>query len=127
MVHREFQPLQTAQNELTRTWLKLDNRAHVGSENSKDINCLPIKGGFEQCTDTNVFKIFDDSAPSYMWKMFLLVGQRRIKRRSKNKMNRPFRKSNTGLDGLSHQRCKIWNGLHSDLKSAKIFSSLHVD
>ena len=51
--------------------------------------------------------------------MFLPVGQSRITRRSKDKLNQPFRKSNKGQNGLSYLGPKIWNNLHSDLKSAE--------
>ena len=54
-----------------------------------------------------------------MSEMFLPVGKSRITRRSKNKLNQPFRKSNKGQYGLSYLRPKIWNNLHSDLKSSE--------
>ena len=60
---------------------------------------------------------------SYMSEMFLPVGQSRVTRRSKNKLNQPFRKSNKGQNGLSYLGPKIWNNLHSDLKSAESVNS----
>ena len=53
-----------------------------------------------------------------MSEMFLPVGQSRITRRSTNKLNQPFRKSNKEQNGLSYVGPKIWNNLHSNLKSA---------
>ena len=52
-----------------------------------------------------------------MSEMFSPVGQGRITRRSKNKLNLPFRKTNMGQNGLSYVGPKIWNSLQSDLKS----------
>ena len=88
--------IQTAQNKCIRFCLNLNNRAHVGIKELKDINWLPTKERFEQCTATNVFKFFDNSAPPYMLEMFSPVCQGRITRRSKNELNLPFRKTNTG-------------------------------
>ena len=66
-----------------------------------------------------LYIFFNNSAPSYMSEMLLPVGQSRITRRSKNKLNQPFRESNNGQHGLSYLGPKIWNNLHSDLKSAE--------
>ena len=115
--------IQTAQNKCVRFCLNLNNRAHIGVREFKNINWLPTKERFEQCTATSVFKFFNNSAPSYMSEMFLPVGQSRVTRRSKNKLNQPFRKSNKGQNGLSYLGPKIWNNLHSDLKSAESVNS----
>ena len=87
------------------------------------MNWLPTKERFEQCTATNVFKCFDNSAPPYMSEIFSPVCQGRITRRSKNKLNLPFRKTNTGQNGLSHIGPKIWNSLQSGLKSSNNVNS----
>ena len=54
-----------------------------------------------------------------MSEMFLPVGQSRITRRSKNKLNQPFQKGNIGQNCLSYLGPKLWNNLPSELKSAK--------
>ena len=77
------------------------------------MNWLPTKEGFEQCTATNVFKFFGNSAPPYVSEIFSPVGQGWITRRSKSKLNLPFRKTNTGHNGLSYIGPKIWNILKS--------------
>ena len=38
--------------------MSLNNRAHVGIKEFKNINWLPTKERFEQCTVNNVFKFF---------------------------------------------------------------------
>ena len=115
--------IQTAQNKCIRFCLNLNNRAHVGIKEFKDINWLPTKERFEQCTATKVFKFFDNSAPSYVSEIFSPAGQIRVTRRSKNKLDKPFRKSNKGQNGLSYLGPKIWNSLNSDLRSAKNVNS----
>ena len=47
----------------------------------------------------------------------------RITRRSKNKLNQPFRKTNIGQNCLSYLGPKIWNNLPSNLKSATNINS----
>ena len=74
--------IQTAKNKCIRFCLKLNNRAHVGIKEFKDMNWLPTKERFEQCTATNAFKFFGNSAPPYMSLIFSPVGQGRITRRS---------------------------------------------
>ena len=116
---------QTAQNKCIRFCLNLNNRAHVGIKEFKDINWLPTKERFEQCTATNVFKFFDNSAPSYMSEMFSPVCQGRITRRSKNRLHLPFRKTNAGQNGLSYIGPRLWNSLQSGLKSSNNVNSFN--
>ena len=67
--------IKTAQNKCIRFCLNLNNRAHIGIKEFKDINWLPTKERFEQCTATKVFKFFDNPAPSYMSEMFSPASQ----------------------------------------------------
>ena len=87
------------------------------------MNWLPTKERFEQCTATNVFKFFGNSAPPYMSEIFSPVGQGWITRRSKNKLNLPFRKTKTGQNGLSYIGPNIWNSQQSGLKSSNNVNS----
>ena len=48
--------IQTAQNKCVRFCLNMNNRAHIGVREFKNINWLPTKERFEQCTATSVFK-----------------------------------------------------------------------
>ena len=54
-----------------------------------------------------------------MSEIFLPVGQSSITRRSKNKLNQPFRKSNIGQNCLSYLGPKKWNNLPSELSSER--------
>ena len=55
--------LQTPQNKCVRFSLQLDNKAHVGITEFKQINRLPINYRFRQCLAANVFKFSDDKGP----------------------------------------------------------------
>ena len=82
-------------------------RAHVGIKELKEMNWLPTNERFEQCTATNIFKVFDNSAPSYVSEMFSPGCQGRITQRSKDKLDLPFRKTNMGQNGLSYIGPKV--------------------
>ena len=58
--------LQTLQNKYVCFCLQLDNKAHVGITEFKQINWLPVNYRFRQCLAANVFKFFNDKCPLYM-------------------------------------------------------------
>ena len=58
-----------------------------------------------------------------MSEIFPPVVQGWITRRSKNKLNLPFGKTNMGQNGLSYIGPKIWNSLQSGLKSSNNVNS----
>ena len=63
-----------------------------------------------------------------MLEIFLPIGQSWFTPRSKNILNqpKPLRKSSKRQNGLSYLGPKIWNNLHSDLKSAEsVYSFKH--
>ena len=62
--------LQTLQNKCVRFYLQLDNQAHVGITEFKQINWLPVNYRFRQRLAANVFKFFDDKCPLYMRDVF---------------------------------------------------------
>ena len=62
--------LQTLQNKCVHFCLQLDNKAHVGITEFKQINWLPVNYRFRQCLAANVFKFFDDKYPLYMKDIF---------------------------------------------------------
>ena len=62
--------LQTLQNKCVCFCLQLDNKAHVGITEFKQINWLPVNYRFRQCLAANVFKFFDDKCPLYMKDVF---------------------------------------------------------
>ena len=81
------------------------------------LNCVEQEQTFA-LGSVRIFKASDSS-----WKSSAARRKPRATRRSKNKLNQPFRKSNKGQNGLSYLGPKIWNNLHSDLKSAESVNS----
>ena len=55
---------------MCRFCLQLDNRAHIGITEFKQINWLPVNYRFRQCLAANVFKLFDDKCLLYMKDVF---------------------------------------------------------
>ena len=53
---RLLKKIQISQNKCIRYCLKLDNRAHIGANEFKEINWLPTKERVSQCICVNVFK-----------------------------------------------------------------------
>ena len=110
--------IQTAQNKCIRFFLNLKNTAHIGITEFKAINWLPTKNRIDQCVCVNIMKFFKGIAPAYSGEIFHPVNQGRATRRSKFKLEFPFRKSNAGQKSLSYLGPKIWNSLPSKLKSS---------
>ena len=115
--------MQSAQNKCIRFYLNLKNTTHVGATEFKAINWLPTKNRVDQDTCVNIMKFFKGMAPAYADEMFQSADQSRVTRRSKFKLNPPFRKSSAGQKCLSYLGPKIWNTLSSDLKSTNSINS----
>ena len=115
--------MQSAQNKCIRFFLNLKNTAHVGATEFKAINWLPTKNRIDQLTCVTIMKFFNGTAPPYADEIFEPVDQSRGTRRSKFKLNLPFRKSSAGQKCLSYIGPKIWNSLSSGLKSANNVNS----
>ena len=112
--------IQSAQNKCIRFYLNLINTAHVGATEFKPINWLPTKHREEQNICTNIMKFFNGTAPAYADEIFHPAEQSQITRRSKFRLNVPFRRSSTGQKCLSYQGPQISNSLASDLKPISI-------
>ena len=68
----------------------------------------------------NIYKLFNNDAPAYMKEIFHPVDDKvHNTRRSKHRLILPHRKNNRGQKGLSFMGPKIWNNLHSELKTIK--------
>ena len=85
-------------------------------EEFKAVNWLPIKNRIDQCVCVNIMKFCKETAPAYSGEIFHPVNQGRATRRSKLKLEFPFRKSSAGQKSLSYLGPKIWNSLPSELK-----------
>ena len=78
---------------------------------------MPTKERFEQMVSVNIYKFFNNDAPAYMKEIFHPVDAVHNTRRSKHWLIKPHRTNNRGQKGLSFMGPKIWNNLHSELKT----------
>ena len=56
--------IQTAQNKCIRFCLGLENRDHIGVNEFKTINWLPVQNRYEQCVSVSVFKFCKNLGPA---------------------------------------------------------------
>ena len=104
--------LKTAQNKCIRFCLNLDSRAHIGTENYRTINWLPVDMRVNQCIAAHAFKFCDNPNLNYMSDIFRLSENRRIPLLNSNsRLNAPFRRSNLGKNCLSSKGPFLWNNL----------------
>ena len=59
--------MQTAQKKYIRICLGLENRSHVGINEFKTINWLPVQNRYEQCESVSVFKFCKNLGPAYIY------------------------------------------------------------
>ena len=63
--------LQTTQNKLVRFVLNMNSRSHVGIEQFKSLNWLPVSKRVDQLTLCHVHKIKSDMSPNYLKEKFV--------------------------------------------------------
>ena len=124
---RLLKKIQISQNNCIRYCLKLDNRAHIGANEFKEINWLPTKERVSQCICVNVFKFFNNMAPDYTSEIFHPSHSRHNTRMSTYKLDLPFRKSVYGQKTLSYLGPKTWNSLPAQIKLCKNVNSFKHD
>ena len=90
--------------------------SHIGVNEFKKINWLPVKERVHQCINVNIFKHFKGTSPAYSSEMFIGADQSRFTRNSVMKLNLPFRNKNSGQKGTSYLGPKIWNELPPHIK-----------
>ena len=108
--------MQIAQNKCIRFCLGLDNRTHIGVNEFKKINWLPVENRYEQCVFVSAFKFCYGLGPAYMSDIFSTFQSQRTTRRSTHKLKLPFKSTNMGQKGISYIGPKIWNNLPSKCK-----------
>lgn len=65
--------LQAAQNKCIRFCLQLNSRTHIGTQEFKKINWLPIDTHFNQCVTSSIYKYFNKKCPSYMSEVYVPI------------------------------------------------------
>ena len=109
--------LQTHQDKCVRFYLQLDNKAHVGITEFKQINWFLVNYRFRQCLAANVFKFFDDKCPLYMKDIFdkPCISQAST-RNSIMKLSQPLRRTINGQLCVSFLAPSVWNNLPNEVK-----------
>ena len=103
-LQKEFvNKVQVCQNKCIRFCLSLDNRSHIGAEEFRAINWLPVKDRFEQCVNVHIFKQQNNLAPKYMSEIFISTDQSQVRTRaSSHKLKQPMHKKVCGQKGKSY-------------------------
>ena len=106
-----------SQNKCIRFCLNLDNRAHIGYAELKEINWLNIHDRQRLNLCTSVFKFFNNKTPLFMSDVFHPARENQISTRSSYlKLQQPFRKTKLGQNTLSYIGSGEWNKLPTFMK-----------
>ena len=123
LVNQNFKKkLQITQNKCIRFCLGLQARHHVGANEFRQINWLPVKERAEQRIATSVFKYWKGTTPSYFNELFV-PSPNRYNTRLQMALDIPLRKSNIGQKNLSFLGPSVWNKLPSNLKKMNTTNS----
>ncbi len=60
-----------ATNKCIRFCLALDNQSHIGVNEFKAINWLPVQNRYEQCVSARAFKFCKGPGPAYMSDIYI--------------------------------------------------------
>ena len=86
--------IQCAQNKCIRFCLNLNNRAHLGKKEFKDINWLPINERLNQRICVIAYNFFNNTSPTYMSDIFTSSNVVKHTRGSLHRFDIPLRKTN---------------------------------
>ena len=106
------------QNKCIRFCLQLDKMSHISQKEFETINWLPIKERYNQCVNSIAFKHFDNQCPHYLNEIFMKAPESISSlRNSQQKLQQPFRKTNTGQNALSSIGPALWNSPQKNQKN----------
>ena len=109
--------IQTSQNRCIRFCLQLDKMSHISQKEFEATNWLPFKERYKQCVNSIVFKYFDNQCPHYLNEVFMKAPESSSSlRNSYQKLQQPFRKTNTGQNTLSFIGPALWNKVPEEIK-----------
>ena len=90
---------------------------HISQKEFETINWLPIKERYNQCVNPIVFKYFDNQCPHYLNEVYMKVPVSSSSlKNSYQKLQQPFRKTNTGQNVLSFIVPTLWNKVPEEIK-----------
>ena len=109
--------IQTLQNKCIHFCLHLDKMSHIYQKEFETIDCLPIKERYNQCVISIAFKYFSNQCPHYLNEAFVKAPESSSSlRNSYQKLQQPFRKTNTGQNALSFIGPALWNKVPEEIK-----------
>ena len=110
--------LQISQNKCIRFCLQSGNRSHIGVNEFKALNWLPVKERSKSCLSTLVYKFFNNKSPVYMSDIFIPLDLKRSTRSSFQKLYQPNRKTSQGQNCLSYLGPSVWNSIPDSVKKS---------
>ena len=98
--------------------LNLNNRAHIGQKQFKQINWLPVNNHWKQTFSLISFKFCNNTSPAYMNDVFKPASQSNTSTTAYLlKLNQPLRRTNDGQNDIFYIAPNIWNNLPNSLKT----------
>ena len=109
--------IQTSQNKCIHFCPQLDKMSHISQKQFETIIWLPIKERYSQCINSIAFKYVDNQCPHYLNEVFMKAPESSSSlRNSYQKLQQPFRKTNTGQNALSFIGPALWNKVPEEIK-----------
>ena len=102
--------LQRCQNKIVRFALNLPSRAHVGVNEFKRSNILPVSHRVSYFKLNLMYNIVHDTSPSYLRHIGTTTTHRYQTRNSQSQLQLPFHKS-FGQKSFHYTAVKLWNNL----------------
>ena len=91
--------------------------SHISQKEFETINLLPIEERYNQCINSVIFKYFDNQCPHYLNEVFMKAPEySSLLRNSYQKLQQPFRKTNTGQNALSFTGTALWDKVPEEIK-----------
>ena len=100
--------------------------SHLSQKEFETINWLPMKERYNQCVNSIAFKYFDNQCPYYLNEVFMKPPESSSSlKNSYQKLEQPFRKTNTGQNALSFIGPALWNKVLQKIKRTNLYTFKH--
>ena len=101
--------LQVIQNNVIRLLLNHPSRSHIGLEDFKKADLLPVEYRVRQLKLNHTYNIYHHSAPSYLSSKFILTSHNRTRNSASSFIL--DRVGSYGLNSFIYTSVKLWNAL----------------
>ena len=109
--------LQTTQNSCIKYCLGLKDRSHIGKNEFKKINWLPVSNRVDQCLAVTAYNFKNALSPKYMDDIYSLLISTNIRtHRLTASSDVPFYTKEITRKSIYYLGSKIWNDLNQDIK-----------